>query len=185
MNNTTLRTPWGQSQIITPVADGLDFVVTAGHGGYHLSRSRAATVRKLVATDWKPWTGSWAWLEEDCDWILAALAWPEFFPDDVCYHLDTELRIYNVVTHLDPAYFDSAPWASIRKRSADFLDSHGEDWRLEGGGSNLDRNDPFRWKFSFRQVNSRDTRVVKLRDYPNQRFYTTAELDALEGEYKQ
>jgi hypothetical protein len=31
--------------------------------------------------DFKPWAGP-NWYEEDCDWSIVALAFPQFFPED-------------------------------------------------------------------------------------------------------
>lgn len=83
-----MNTPWGPSQQVEVIADGITAVSTAGHGGYKLAPYRWARVKALF-----PNQQTYApdgWLEEDCDWALAALAWPELFSDrDVYYAVQT------------------------------------------------------------------------------------------------
>lgn len=70
---TGKRSPWGRIQWSRRVADGIWFVSTAGHGGYKLDRKRNATVDAC-------WRRAGGWYEEDCEWAIAALT----FPDEVC-----------------------------------------------------------------------------------------------------
>lgn len=77
-----IRTPWGLAQSATRYGDGLVFFSTASHGGFELSRER---LFELVTTipGWRSFAGG-RWLEEDCDWAVAALLWPDLFtPEEV------------------------------------------------------------------------------------------------------
>lgn len=72
-----MNTPWGQSQQIEIVADGIVKVSTASHGGYHLdAKALAAMPAPLRAIGTFAGLG---WYEEDCDWCLVALAFPQHF----------------------------------------------------------------------------------------------------------
>lgn len=75
-------TPWGAIQHQTTIAPGIIQVSTASHGGIWLSDDRWQALKAIF-----PALQSWAgenWLEEDCDWKWAALAFPdEFRPKDV------------------------------------------------------------------------------------------------------
>lgn len=45
---------------------------TAGHGGFHLSPDRNAKIHPLLRKDTP-------WYEEDCEWAIVALSFPELF----------------------------------------------------------------------------------------------------------
>lgn len=66
-----IETPWGKSQTIDLVAEGILIVTTASHGGILLSPDRAAAMpgymkRPLFAELFAPY-------EEDCDWCMPVL----------------------------------------------------------------------------------------------------------------
>jgi hypothetical protein len=46
----------------------------------HLPPERVAEMPKPLR-EFKPWAGP-NWYEEDCDWCVVALAFPQFFPDE-------------------------------------------------------------------------------------------------------
>jgi hypothetical protein len=77
-------TPWGQAQHVTEIAPGIVSVSTASHGGIHLSDERIAEMPKALQ-DFVPFGGKQnglgRWFEEDCDWSVVALAFPQFFTD--------------------------------------------------------------------------------------------------------
>ena len=73
---TIQRTPWGTVQYRELVADGIVRVHTAGHGGLVLSDARLRampTQFKLNAY------GTGRYFEEDCEWALVVLAFPDEF----------------------------------------------------------------------------------------------------------
>lgn len=65
-------TPWGGSQMAVIYADGVIAHSTAGHGGLHLSAARNAKIHPLLRKD-SPW------FEEDCEWAIVAITFPELF----------------------------------------------------------------------------------------------------------
>ncbi|MBX5166809.1 MULTISPECIES: DUF7007 domain-containing protein [unclassified Rhizobium] len=65
-------TPWGGSQMAVIYADGIVAHNTAGHGGLHLSAARNAKIHPLLRKDTP-------WYEEDCEWAIVALSFPELF----------------------------------------------------------------------------------------------------------
>lgn len=69
--------PWGQPDETTQVANGIWNVYTRSHGGYKLSEERVAA----MPSDWLARSfngqGQRGWFEEDVDWCLVALAFPE------------------------------------------------------------------------------------------------------------
>ena len=64
------QTPWGPAETVTPIADGISFVSTASHGGYHVEPH--ARVGQLAQHR--------AWYEEDCEWAILCQARPDLFP---------------------------------------------------------------------------------------------------------
>ncbi len=67
-------TPWGESDSSEKIATGIVRYNTPSHGGYHLSARRQALMPKALRKD-EPW------YEEDVDWALVVLAFPQFFKE--------------------------------------------------------------------------------------------------------
>jgi hypothetical protein len=79
---TIKNSPWGQVQHDNHIADGIVFVSTAGHGGFHLSPERHAAVRAKFPA-FSTFAGG-PWYEEDCDVAVVVAAFPEEFkPEQV------------------------------------------------------------------------------------------------------
>lgn len=77
------HTPWDYADHTERIGPGLWFVSTPGHGGLWLSPQRAADARAKFPA-FKPFTGDWQWLEEDCDYAVGVLAFPDAFrPEQV------------------------------------------------------------------------------------------------------
>jgi hypothetical protein len=76
-------TPWGHAQSQKTVAAGIVRYETASHGGYELSHARLAEMPADLRA-FKPWAGE-GWYEEDCDWAVICLAFPQHF-DEVNFH---------------------------------------------------------------------------------------------------
>lgn len=65
-------TPWGASQHATTYAAGIVFHSTSGHGGFHLSAARNVIVLEGLRN-------ASGWYEEDAEWAIVALTFPEVF----------------------------------------------------------------------------------------------------------
>lgn len=74
-----MNTPWGSSECVEDVGPGIVFVQTASHGGYKLEPFQNAK----IPLSWRQASfnrnGMDGWYEEDCDWCLVALIFPQFF----------------------------------------------------------------------------------------------------------
>ena len=68
-------TPWGASQGAEHIARGIVFYDTAGHGGFHLSKTRQDKMPSVLKLDE-------GWYEEDCDYARVIIAFPEYFTSD-------------------------------------------------------------------------------------------------------
>lgn len=74
-----MHTPWGTPQQSKQIADGITWYSTASHGGFHVSARIKASMPEPYRSI-KTFAGG-NWYEEDCDWSIVALAFPEYFPD--------------------------------------------------------------------------------------------------------
>lgn len=76
-----MYTPWGHSQHSTKIAVGIRFYSTASHGGIHLSPKRELELPEAIkkcASEFSPW------FEEDLNWALVCLAFPQHFNQKQC-----------------------------------------------------------------------------------------------------
>ena len=80
-NHPPKSTPWGQWQSAVEHIPGIVFVSTASHGGFHLDSERRKEAR-IRFGKLPTFTGSQAWLEEDCDSALVFLIWAEHSTDE-------------------------------------------------------------------------------------------------------
>jgi hypothetical protein len=71
------NTPWGEAQDVEKIAEGIESVMTAGHGGFKLSTERHAMVRQKFP-DFHTFAGG-SWYEEDCDVAVVVVTFPECF----------------------------------------------------------------------------------------------------------
>ena len=72
--------PWGEIQHQDVIADGIDMIMTAGHGGILLSPTRHSVVKHKFPK-FKTFAGG-PWYEEDCDVVIVILTFPEVFKVD-------------------------------------------------------------------------------------------------------
>jgi len=72
-----LNTPWGKSQGNREYADGIVKVHTASHGGFWISQARRDSMPDQYRN--MPTFAGGNWYEEDCDWALVALSFPQYF----------------------------------------------------------------------------------------------------------
>jgi hypothetical protein len=66
------NSPWGTPQTCDLIAPGIWFVSTPSHGGYKLDPVRNAKVPEAARR-------RGGWYEEDCEWVIVALVFPEVF----------------------------------------------------------------------------------------------------------
>lgn len=74
-----MRTPWGASQTVKPLSNGITWVSTAGHGGVFVPKKLLGRIPAAYQAYAAKWTGSPQWYEEDCAWACVAVSFPEVF----------------------------------------------------------------------------------------------------------
>lgn len=78
------ESPWGQTHSADEIAPGIFHVTTASHGGYYVAPERMAEM-PAVLVKFQPFAGG-NWYEEDCDWAVVALAFPQHFEGMAVYY---------------------------------------------------------------------------------------------------
>jgi hypothetical protein len=77
-NPNIVDSPWGKVQHQEDLAEGIAIVSTAGHGGVWLSARRLEELEKKLGHVHI----EGRWFEEDCDWAVVAIVFPEAFSDE-------------------------------------------------------------------------------------------------------
>lgn len=167
----SIHTPWGSSQTIERVADGIRFISTASHGGYHLSPERwAVLIAEFPA--FKPWAGP-QWLEEDCDCALVVLTWPELFTDHAVFFALRSGREWQKES-VTPTWEASDRAQAIIRRH----DTHREQvktlWEKGGMWAPVEGAPAHSWGVMLSRGSER--RTVIFPSYPTKEFYSDAEL---------
>ncbi len=72
-----VNTPWGQTQYAEEIAPGIVMHHTARHGGIWISEDRRASMPEPYRSI-ETFAGG-NWYEENCDWAIVALSFPEHF----------------------------------------------------------------------------------------------------------
>ena len=73
--------PWGEPDHQEDIADGIVFVSTPSHGGFFLDAKRNAKGPAAWRAASTGGQGKRGWYEEDCDWSMVVLAFPELFTE--------------------------------------------------------------------------------------------------------
>lgn len=77
-----MKTPWGKSDHEKVIAHGITFYGTPSHGGFKLHSAKNYQIPDYMRS-------KDGWYEEDCDWAIVAVVFPEHFVDSYHQALDT------------------------------------------------------------------------------------------------
>lgn len=78
------NSPWDTIQHTAELAVGIVQVHTAGHGGFWISDTRRQWM-PLSLGKIETFAGG-NWYEEDCDWAIVVMAFPDHFTSETCHH---------------------------------------------------------------------------------------------------
>jgi len=117
------------------------------------------------------WAGA-PWFEEDCDWALVALAFPDYFDSQSIYHA---VQAVQGRTDLPSAYWSTREGRHCLGRAEAFWKTIEGKWATGAMGST--------WPavgiaVEFRQVGTGATRQEILKAWPTKIYYTEAEIEA-------
>lgn len=184
MKHFTTDTPWGYAQSVEQLATGLVSVSTASHGGLWLNEERWAKLRATF-----PSFSGYApdqWLEEDLDWCLAPLLWPDEFTEQSVYFAVRTARTYRSGFKPDDGFYfpDARAWLDTEAgaRASGIAASYSQlvlnKWE-RGSASTCDGG----WRVWFSRISATGGHELStariLADFPSQTFYTDEELDRI------
>lgn len=75
-----MNSPWGAIQTMTEVAPGILQVTTPSHGGFYVTPALVAQMPEHMRET--PYSTG-GWFEEDCDWSLVAICFPDAFAPEM------------------------------------------------------------------------------------------------------
>ncbi len=168
-----IHTPWGSSQTQTRVAEGITRHSTASHGGYFLDARRWAQFREMMPTV-KLWAGD-QWFEEDCDWALVALAFPDCFTSEDVHHAVAS------VLHGDDkdgrkTWLQTDPQGlACMVISAAFVNENATKWQAGSMSTGGDGNG---WRVWLTRLGDGARKIVQM-SYPDKTFYSDEEVKAM------
>ncbi len=170
----SISTPWGRSQSVREITEGITQVSTAGHGGLRLSMKRWGELMAKI-----PYVPKYApvpWLEEDCDYCLAILRWPEFWPIG---SLRSAVQMFSGEGEYQSAVriwlATSADGMALKAKVKEWETANGLLWE-QGTLMSQGRG----WNVHFTRVCDRAERTALFAEYPTQHFYTDEEIAALD-----
>ena len=100
-------TPWGRPDHRETIADGIVRFMTPSHGGIWLSPERLAAMPEALRAI-PTWIDKPDWFEEDADWAIVCLAFPEYFSDRDCGYA---IQTAQAIASRDPEDpFNLNPW---------------------------------------------------------------------------
>jgi hypothetical protein len=148
-------TPWGYADQCIQKAPGLWAMSTPGHGGflvdYELLLQMPPAILKI-----QTFAGR-GWYEEDCDWALVTLAFPEFFePRDCFYAIETAKAWHKDKLDLN-AYLESDPKGqTVKVKALKWFNEHHKNFEfgiMTGGAGgcsgeiiSVDRTEQYRYQ---------------------------------------
>jgi hypothetical protein len=164
-------TPWGQAERVIAYTPGLAFYSTPSHGGFHLGPAEEHAMKRAFP-GFIPFVG-WPWLEEDCDAALPALLWPDLFTADSVRSAVRMVQVPGDYFHAPRTWLLSPAGSRVREIARAFEFAHMDQWE-RGSLSTSGQG----WRVCF--TRGSEERTVNLNQYPSRRWYSTAELDALD-----
>jgi hypothetical protein len=99
-------TPWGSAHGAYEYAEGLVFCHTASHGGLYCSLARWCELLERFPR-FVPFNRNSQWLEEDEDFALAPIVWPQFFDPPAVFNA------VRTAIHAAAAYREPNPWPAV------------------------------------------------------------------------
>lgn len=166
--------PWGTIDHVWDVAEGIVRVSTPGHGGYWLWPARMIQLRQQFPL-FKPFAGE-PWFEEDMDWCVVVLAFPEHFSEhSIWAAFDTFKRSasYSERMAAQQGWLDTDSARKCFRIAKQYEDAHADHWMCGSmiGGGSTDRL----WSVHMTRLRDGAKKWVRM-PYPEKPFYTDEEL---------
>jgi hypothetical protein len=89
-----VHTPWGESDHEKPYGEGITFYGTPSHGGFRLLAAQNQQIPGYFRKASFNGMGQSGWYEEDCDWAIVAVCFPELFTAEDLENARLTLKSY-------------------------------------------------------------------------------------------
>jgi hypothetical protein len=179
------NTPWGFAQHTKKYADGIVSYSTAGHGGFRLDAERQAIVDSRLPA-FKSFAGR-QWYEEDQDWAIVAIMFPECFePHELRNAVSTVRGSAESERNRGSsrgwieaqAWLESASGSQIMAIVAKWNNDNAANWTIASLGSPPKGYGYNCWSVGLRRVCDSKYQNVVLTDYPES-LLTDADIERL------
>ena len=130
--------PWGSIQYAKKLAPGIVSVGTASHGGIHLSPELNAAMPTAFR-------GESGWYEEDCEWAVVALVYPDAFTAESVASAHTTVKNWMPDAYEAWAGVTLQPGESYKKDERAFLRAHAQDWIVTSAFGDWHESVPKDW----------------------------------------
>jgi hypothetical protein len=115
------QTPWGTADSSKSITRGIVLYSTPGHGGFHVSPTLNAKVHEA-------WRRAKGWYEEDCEWAIVVLTFPQHFTADQTTDAKSTAKNYYPHAYKTVMGEDVKPEESHVLREETDAAKHGEAW---------------------------------------------------------
>jgi hypothetical protein len=115
------RTPWGPAQDRKSYGRGIVFYSTAGHGGFHVCPTLDASMPPHLRRDD-------GWYEEDCDWCLVVVAFPDRFDAEMREQADRTVCNWHPEAWETHHHKQLEPGQSFVRDERCFREAHRQDY---------------------------------------------------------
>ena len=120
-----MYTPWGLADYEKPMGEsGIIAVSTSSHGGYYVPPELYNAMPEPLR--FNPYGGG-TWFEEDCEWALVALAYPQHFEAR-----DLHYAVLTMLAYADPkeCYHRAYRWLTETETGKALVAKY-KDWKEE------------------------------------------------------
>lgn len=115
MKANVTATPWGLAQTVRCMSEtiGIWSVSTESHGGIYVDQVANSMIPEYMRS-------RGGWYEEDCDWCIPAVVFPDSFPDRMRNHAKDALRAWHPAMY-ERFYCEVIPAGASHKKDREGL----------------------------------------------------------------
>lgn len=183
-----MRTPWGDSQQSSRIAEGIINISTASHGGIRLSPERQAKVARLFPR-FISFAGG-AWYEEDCDVAVVAIVFPESFSDAVIRAAVNSAHTLAESERTENArrrngwkcvsdWLKTPAADEINARVQTYEQENANNWEVGSSCIPGSCTGSSGWEVLLTRLHDGEKKTVQMPSYPSKQFFTDEELAGL------
>jgi hypothetical protein len=180
-------TPWGPPCHTTDHGLGIRFCSCEGHGGFYVPRHRWSELAALWG-DLLPSLHLYSppgWFEEDCDWCLVFLTWPDITSDTQLLGAYMQAK-QTAESRIKHSAIEGGAWATVCSRFEGLpayqrvvreTELRRPQWRATSRGY-----DHRGWRVYLLKDSTGEHRTAIFAEYPAEPYYTDEEVAALDIE---